>query len=165
MHTTMLTPHFSIAEATVTNTGLPNGPGATELMALLRSALRMELVRATLGNNSIRISSWFRNDAVNRAVGGSIRSQHLSGEAIDFTCPSFGDVREICAALWASYAQLQFDQLICEHRKGSEWVHISFAVSPTRKPRGQVLSLVNSGKYVTGICNPDGTPFVCAKGA
>lgn len=41
-----------------------------------------------LGGSSMIITSWFRPAAINRAVGGSSLSTHVSAGAMDFYCPS-----------------------------------------------------------------------------
>ena len=40
------------------------------------------------------ISSGYRCPELNAAVGGSKTSQHMKAQAIDFTCPGFGDPSE-----------------------------------------------------------------------
>ena len=44
----------------------------------------LERIREHLGDMPVHISSGFRNKALNDAVGGSHRSQHLYGQAADF---------------------------------------------------------------------------------
>lgn len=133
-----LSSHFSLAEAIVTNTGLPNTPTETELAVLGRTAMKMEEVRALLGDNPILVSSWFRSEEVNNAVGGVPNSQHRLGEAVDFTCPKYGSVSDICTVLLQNAEKLNFDQLIHE----PSWVHISWLTNrkdPRKEPRHQYI--------------------------
>jgi uncharacterized protein YcbK (DUF882 family) len=51
---------------------------------IIRIARVMEEVRARLGDRPIRVNSWYRDPASNRAVGGARFSRHMSGDAIDF---------------------------------------------------------------------------------
>jgi zinc D-Ala-D-Ala carboxypeptidase len=119
---TQLTPHFTLAEALATSTGLPNVPAEEQLVRIHHTAHQMEIVRAVLGRRPIHTTSWFRADSVNRAVGGSSTSEHKDGAAVDFKCPAFGSPLEICKALVSVAWVVNYNQLILE----PTWVHISF---------------------------------------
>lgn len=145
-----LTKHFTLAEATKTSQPYDNSPDSDEDLATIqRTAMYMEDVRALLGHHPIIINSWYRSTAVNNAVGGVSNSQHKLGEAVDFTCPQFGDPKEIC--LYLERSGLPFDQLILE----PTWVHISFNTSRAKRgqvPRREVLTMFrNPTRYVRGI--------------
>src|SRR5699024_5571925 len=66
-----LTEHFTIGEATHSNTatslGISNVPDEAEFDAIRDTAHRMEAVRSVL-KAPIHVSSWFRNPEVNKAV-------------------------------------------------------------------------------------------------
>jgi zinc D-Ala-D-Ala carboxypeptidase len=145
-----LSEHYSMLEATQSNTaitkGINNDPNESVLSVLRKTAVGMERVRALLGNRPINIHSWYRCPALNTAVGGVHNSQHLTGEAVDFVCPSFGRPRDIAHEIVGYKELIRFDQLILEHN----WIHISFAIL-SGKPRGQVLSLTDKGGYVEGL--------------
>lgn len=118
---TALSPHFTLAEMTVTDTGLLNIPSQAQVDRLIHTAENMEIVREkALGGLPVVVSSAFRCPAVNARVGGAPTSDHLKGDAVDFTCPRFGTPLEIAQAIVK--AQIPFDQLILE----PSWVHISF---------------------------------------
>ena len=126
-----LSEHFTLDEMTFSETairkGLDNTPPNDTIMANLKqTALQMEKVRALL-NNPIKVNSAFRSPAVNVAIGGSLKSHHCLGYAVDFICPKFGTPKEICSAIMKS--DIQYDQLIYE----GTWVHISFAPSMRRE--------------------------------
>lgn len=146
--TLQLTEHFSLEEATVTShTDLNNYPPPEVLRVIEQVAKRMEVVRACLGNRGIRVNSWYRSPEVNKRVGGSGKSQHTKGEAIDFICPSYGTPYEVAQALVADKEILMFDQLIYENT----WVHISFVIPPTI-PRLEVLTYLPETKtYTIGV--------------
>lgn len=132
---TMLSPHFSLEELTFSQTaarlGLDNTPGPDELAALKRTALGLEGVRIRLGGAPVVISSGYRSPLVNDAVGSRRTSQHIDGEAADFTAPRFGTPRQVVDALADS--DVPYDQLILEYAgSGRGWVHISFRASPRR---------------------------------
>lgn len=143
---TQLSPHFSLAEMTVTSTGIPNVPTGQLLKNLTYTAQQMELARKILGT-SIQVNSGFRCDAVNRAVGGVTTSAHSFGFAVDFVSPAFGTPYEICEALIKG--GMKFDQLIHEKRR---WVHIGFGLSKGISNRQQVLTLPpQGGRYLPGL--------------
>lgn len=122
---TQLSAHFSLAELTASNTaarkGIPNIAAPEIVDTLIRTADRMEKVRALLGNKPIRVLSGYRSAAVNKAVGGSKNSAHMTGHAIDFTCPEFGSPAKVAAYL--SQHLTAYDQIIQEF---GQWVHIGF---------------------------------------
>ena len=129
--TEMLSPHFSLAELTASDTaarkGINNTPGPDALAALVRTATGLEGVRALLGV-PVLVSSGFRCRELNELVGGQPMSQHTLGQAADFTAPLYGDPEKIAVRLIKS--GLAFDQLIVEYGR---WVHCSFALSPRRQ--------------------------------
>jgi hypothetical protein len=135
-----LSPHFTLEEFTHSQTaarmGLDNTPHATTVAALSATAAGMEMVRAALGSKPIVISSGYRSPTLNTVARGSRRSQHLLGEACDFTCPAFGTPREIVALLVDS--TVPYDQLIYEY---GAWVHISFGP----RNRREVLIIDRTG--------------------
>ncbi len=118
----MVSKHFSLKEVTTTNTGINNSIHEEDLPNIQFTAEQMEKVREVLGGYPIRVNSWYRNEQVNRLVGGVPDSAHRRGYAVDFTCAGFGDVTAVCKAIAAS--GLQYDQLIWEY---GSWVHISFS--------------------------------------
>jgi zinc D-Ala-D-Ala carboxypeptidase len=137
---TRLTPHFTLAELTVTRTGLNNTPTPAARANLQLLAERLERVRSML-QAPMTINSAYRSPAVNKAVGGAPTSGHKLGYAADFVCPAFGTPLEICRFLASS--ALDFDQLIEE----GTWVHISF--DPRR--RRQVLTKRPGQDYRLGL--------------
>ena len=150
-----ITDHFAWAEVVESQTaarkGIDNTLPEALKPAVINTARQMERVRALL-QAPILPSSWFRSPALNTEVGGSKNSQHLKGEAVDFTAPLFGTPVEICKQLIKYPELLSFDQLILEHT----WVHISFSSDPAVKNRKQVLSLLESGSYATGLTDRKG---------
>ena len=147
-----LSPHFTLAELTVSNSGaragLRNVPVGTALDNLTRLAQLLEGVRTVLHGAPILVSSGYRSPAINNLVGGSLGSAHMRGLAADFIAPRFGPPRAVCEAIRAS--SVQFDQLIFE----GTWVHIA-APAAGAIPRREVLTAVFRGgmpvQYLKGL--------------
>jgi hypothetical protein len=137
---TPLSPHFSAEEATHSQTAARLGIDNSipdELWGNVKSAaVGLELVRRELNSNPIIVSSWYRCEALNRAVGSKPTSAHMTGYAIDFTCPTAGNPRQIVEALIKS--KVPYDQVIHEF---NSWVHISF----DPKMRAQALVIDQEG--------------------
>lgn len=132
----MLSPNFSLAEFTRSDAalkfGLDNSPTPEHLANLQMTALGMEMVRRTLGNRAILVSSAYRSPAVNAKVGGTPTSAHPMGYAVDFSVP--GQRLYETARLLVDV--LPYDQLIYEHNR---CVHISF------DPRLRMQALTQRG--------------------
>jgi zinc D-Ala-D-Ala carboxypeptidase len=152
-----LSDHFTLEEATISQTASRNGidnsnPSPDIIIAATKTATRLEKVRALLGNIPLNVDSWIRCLELNRALGSKDTSQHLKGEAVDFICPAFGTPNEICKKIVANKEVINFDQLILEHT----WVHISWNSTPNAVQRNQVLSLLESGLYASGLTDKSG---------
>ena len=143
---TQLTPHFTLEEFTDSQTaarrGIHNVPTANsqERKNLQRTAEIMELVRTILGGKPILISSGYRSQWLNSAVGGSKNSAHTHGLAVDFSCPGFGAPLQICEALDPHMRELGIDQLIHEYKA---WVHLG--LSDSDEPRHMAMTIDTKG--------------------
>lgn len=97
----------------------------------------------------IRISSGYRSAALNKAIGGSLSSQHCSGEAIDIDM----DGTSVTNAAIFNYIKdnLEFDQLIWEFGTDAnpDWVHVSY--ESTGKQRKQILKAKKAGGKTTYV--------------
>jgi len=93
----------------------------------------------------IHISSGYRSAALNKAIGGSLSSQHCQGEAIDIDMD--GRNVGVTNKMIFDYIKdnLEFDQLIWEFGTDSnpDWVHVSY--ESTGKQRKQILKAVRKG--------------------
>jgi hypothetical protein len=69
----------------------------------------------------IKVNSFYRCDALNKAVKGSATSQHVQGKAMDISTGTKAENKLIYE--WAKN-NLIFDQLINEYDYA--WVHISY---------------------------------------
>lgn len=97
-------------------------------------------------NGNVYINSFYRSEALNKAIGGASSSQHTRAQAIDIEGKN--GVTNLQVLEFAK--TLDFDQIINEfqNEKGEpSWVHISRAVVNRR----QVLKAVKVGgktKYI-----------------
>ena len=140
---TPVTMHFTIEElyasATAKVKGIDNKPGIQQLINLVYlTAYVLEPLRVAM-KEPIPISSGYRCQRLNAAVGGVSNSQHMKGQAADLNIG--GDRAK--GRKWFDYIKnhLPFDQLIWERnaRTGSEWVHVSFVYPDFGKNRKQVI--------------------------
>lgn len=145
-----LTPHFTLGELTASQTaaarGIDNTPDAAELAELKKTAELLEAIRDGLGGHPLIISSGFRCDELNSAVGGATNSAHRWGGAADFTVPAYGSPLEVCRALEPHLGEFQIDQLIHEN---NAWVHVGRAGSGVA-PRCQCLTIAD-GRTIAGF--------------
>lgn len=116
----------------------PSGDHLDSTLALFENI--MQPIRDEFG--PITITSGYRSDALNEAIGGSKRSQHSKGQACDFERKG---VSNKDVASWIQ-ENLDFDQLILEFFDeddiNSGWIHCSHT---TGSNRGQVLLAVKEG--------------------
>jgi len=144
----VLSPNFTLEELlhsdTATAEGIINRPNWDILVQLVLLANNtLEGIRAICGNNPLLISSGFRNEDLNDAVGGAQNSAHLYGCAADFTCPAFGSPIDICEAVEPYLEELEIDQLI--HENGT-WVHVG-RVGFGNVPRQECLTINSQGSF------------------
>jgi len=154
-----LTEHFQWRDVIVSDTaarlGIDNSLPPELIRAAELTAMKMEKVRTILGF-PIFINSWYRGPALQALPQFfNPHSQHPKAEAVDFVCPGFGPPEHICKALLEYKDLLRWDQLIFEHT----WVHASWSSDPNVKPRGDVLSLLESKGYAIGITDKKGVPL------
>ena len=140
---TKVTMHFTIEElyasATAKSKGIDNKPAVQQLINLVYlTAYVLEPLRVAM-KEPIPISSGYRCQRLNEAVGGVRNSQHMTGQAADL---SIGGDRAK-GRKWFEYIKnhLTFDQLIWEKnpRTGTEWVHVSFVYPDFGRNRKKVI--------------------------
>ena len=135
-----MTPHFTLAELTVTDhRSLDNTPDPAALANLQRLAVFLELVKDRLGGRPIMVSSAYRSKAVNAAVGSSDRSQHLLGTAADIRIPGMTPDAVVRAVMASGLA---YDQVI---REFDRWTHLSIPSLPALPPRKMALIIDKAG--------------------
>ena len=139
---TPVTMHFTIEElyasVTAERLGINNKPTVQKMINLVYLASYvLEPLRVAM-NEPVKISSGYRCEKLNKAVGGVYNSQHLKGQAADLCID--GDMTK--GRRWFNYIRdhLPFDQLIWEHDKsGTYWIHVSFVYPDFGKNRRQVI--------------------------
>ena len=92
----------------------------------------------------IRISSGYRSPKLNKAIGGSSRSQHSKAEALDLQYWIGGKMNNKVIYDWVLESGVEFDQMINEF--DYSWIHISLK---SRENRGQVLEAYKDEKGKT----------------
>jgi len=128
-----ITLHEAISSPTALRLNISNEPDDETLQRMkLVAEMCFEPLRKWYGK-PIRINSFYRCAALNKAVGGAVNaegkptSQHCLGEAIDMSAGSKEENKKLFD--WAK-ANLVFDQLINEY--DYSWVHISFKLGANR---------------------------------
>lgn len=115
-----------IRSTTADRLGIDNKPGQVELINMEVIAERIfEPLREWVGG-PIRINSFYRSPKLNKAIGGSKRSQHIEGRAMDID-DTYG--HKTNAEMFNFIKQnLDFDQMIWEFGTDDNpnWVHVSY---------------------------------------
>ena len=127
-----LSKNLSLAECVKSNTatrlGINNTPDDEWIVENLKAIA--EAVFQPLRNAfgvPIYVSSGYRSLELNKAIGGSARSQHVQGRALDLDADVYGSCTN--AEIFNYIRQnLEFDQLIWEYgtEDNPDWVHVSF---------------------------------------
>lgn len=134
-----LTKNFTLEELSNSSTAkrlgidnIPNNEQVNNLRLLCEKVLQP--IREKYGKPII-ISSGFRCEKLNKAIGGSPTSEHRYGMAADFH--SLSDTLSDNKALWdlIRTMNLNFGQLIYEYGSdsGPDWIHISYNEKNNRK--------------------------------
>lgn len=129
-----LTEHFTLSEFvrsdTATNKHIDNTP-TPEVVDNLRALCRDVLEPARLAFGSpIYITSGYRCQALNKAVGGKPTSQHLRGEAADLQVRGVKNLRMLYNVIKSRGV---FDQLLYESNGATKWIHVSYKQSGNRR--------------------------------
>ncbi len=140
-----LSNNFTLDEFTNSQTairnGIDNSPTPEVLENLKTIAEQLENIRNLLGT-PILISSGYRCPELNALVKGAKNSQHLLGQAVDFTSPKFGTPKQIVEAIRNS--NIEYDQIILEFDR---WVHFSYKKSGNKL---QALVIDTAGTRALG---------------
>lgn len=141
-----LSDYFQWAEFERTSTGLPNVPpdAARLRFQVLHDTVLLPLRLRT--QRRITITSGFRSPEVNRKVGGSSTSRHMTGEAVDIKVEGLSP--EAVAAT-VRKLNLPVDQVIWY---AAGWTHIGIRVA--EENRGQYLYKGSGDGYPPRIPNP-----------
>lgn len=126
-----LSENLTLAEVvksqTATRLGLSNVPTIEHMENLKAVAKRIfQPIRDHFGK-PIAITSGYRSKVLNAAIGGSLRSQHSLGQALDLDADVFGDLTNADIFYFVK-DNLEYDQLIWEfgNNEQPDWVHVSY---------------------------------------
>jgi len=150
-----LTKNFSLEELTRSDTaerkGIDNSPTAEHihnLAALCENVLQP--LRDKL-KHSIRVTSGYRSEKLNNAIGGSKTSEHSFGKAADIKLIIDGENKSELLYLSILEMGIPFRQMIWEFgdEETPSWVHISFNKEDNKKQTLRAYKENNKTKYST----------------
>lgn len=124
----------AIKSRTASKYGLDNTPNSEQLENMKLVANKVFQPLRENYNVPIYISSFFRSVEVNKKIGGSSKSQHCQGKAIDMDADVFGKITN-SEIFHYIRKNLEFDQLIWEFgtNYNPDWVHVSYDKENNRK--------------------------------
>ena len=138
-----LSEHFTLGELTKTSVKTADGniPSHVAIENLKRVCKWLEVLRTRYNNlygeeEPIIINSGYRSPEVNKKVGGSPTSNHLTGCAADIKVFGIEQAMRYAVILlnYADNTMQEFDELLIERsKKGTYWLH--FAVRPKENRR------------------------------
>ena len=145
----MISKHISDKEGVYSRTALrrdiDNTPTKNHKQNMVELAENIfEPLRSYVGG-PIKINSFYRSPDLNKAIGGSSKSQHCNGQAIDID-DTFGRMSN--AEMYEFIKEnLDFDQMIWEFGNDSNpnWVHVSY-VSPQQNRNRCLKAYKEEGK-------------------
>ena len=135
----MISKHISYKEGVYSNTatrkGIDNTPNDEQLANMELVAEEIFAPLRTYVGGPIKINSFFRSPELNTAIGGSSKSQHCKGQAIDID-DTFGRVTNAEMYHWIK-KYLKFDQMIWEFGNDDNpaWVHVSYVSEEKNRNR------------------------------
>ena len=145
----MISKHISYKEGvysiTAIRKGIDNEPNEEQLSNMKIVAEKIfEPIRIHF-KVPIKVNSFFRSPDLNKAIGGSTKSQHCKGQAIDID-DTYGKVKNSDIYWWIK-ENLDFDQMIWEFGDDDNpnWVHISY-VSPEENRNRCLKAYKDKGK-------------------
>lgn len=132
-----LTEHITYAEAvksyTANRLGITNMPTEDHMYNMIVLGTEVfEPLRKFVGG-PILITSFYRSEALNKAIGGSSSSQHCTGQAIDID-DVYGH-KTNAEMFDFIVSHLDFDQIIWEFGDDTnpDWVHVSYVENNNRR--------------------------------
>ena len=145
----MISKHISDKESVYSRTAqrlnISNTPTEDHKQNMIELAENIfEPLRSYVGG-PIKINSFYRSPELNKAIGGSSKSQHCNGQAVDLD-DTFG--RMTNAEMYRFIKDhLDFDQMIWEFGddKNPNWVHVSY-VSPQENRNRCLKAYKEKGK-------------------
>jgi len=135
-----LSKNLTLAEVTKSTTakrlGIDNTPDEWTTENLRQIAINIfQPLREAFGC-PIYVSSGYRSAELNTAIGGSSRSQHVEGRALDLDADVYGGCTNAQIFNWIK-ENVEFDQLIWEFGDDDnpDWVHVSYVYDGINRKR------------------------------
>lgn len=134
----MISKNISYKEATLSTTakrlGIDNTPNAEEMSNMRHVAENVFQPVREHFDTPIYVSSFYRSEALNKAIKGSPSSTHVKGEAMDLDADVYNKVTNAEIFHYIK-DNLEFDQLIWEFGtdQNPDWVHVSLSKGVNRK--------------------------------
>ena len=131
--------HISYKEATRSNTairrGIDNIPDVEELENMKLIAEKVFEPLSKWVGGPIKINRFYRSPELNVAIGGSKKSQHCHGQAIDID-DTYGHRSNASMFKHIRY-NMDYDQIIWEFGddKNPAWVHVSYVSEEKNRHR------------------------------
>ena len=145
----MISKHISDKEGvysrTATRLNIDNTPTEEHKKNMNKLAEEIFEPLRTYVGGPIKINSFYRSPKWNKAIGGSTKSQHCNGQAIDID-DTFGRMSN--AEMYEFIKEhLDFDQIIWEFgdNNNPNWVHVSY-VSPQENRNRCLKAYKENGK-------------------
>ena len=126
----MISNHISYKEGvystTATRRGIDNTPNEEQLSNMEKIADKVFEPLRIYAGGPIKINSFFRCPELNKAIGGSSKSQHCKGQAVDID-DTYGKMSNAEMYHWIK-EHLNFDQMIWEFGTDDnpDWIHVSY---------------------------------------
>ena len=148
----MISKHISYKEGVYSRTalrrGIDNTPTEDHKINMVELAENIfEPLRMYVGG-PIKINSFYRSPELNKAIGGSSKSQHCNGQAIDID-DTFG--RMTNAEMFKFIREnLYYDQMIWEFGSDNnpDWVHVSYVGKENRNRCLKAYKEKGKTKYI-----------------
>lgn len=134
----MISKNISYKEATLSTTakrlGIDNTPNAEQFSNMVHVAENVFQPVREHFDTPIYVSSFYRSEALNKAINGSSSSTHMKGEAMDLDADVYNKVTNAEIFHYIK-DNLEFDQLIWEFgtNQNPDWVHVSLSKGVNRK--------------------------------
>lgn len=138
-----LSKNFTLKELIASNTalrlGIDNTPSKEGIWKLTLLATNLlQPIRNELG--PLRVTSGYRSPELNKAIGGSTKSQHCKCQAVDLQFVKRNKMDNIKIFETLMSLQLEFDQCILEFGDATEyinpdypaWIHLSYKITDNR---------------------------------
>jgi len=111
---------------------------------LIVVANKAQEIRDLLGH-PLKINSGYRCLKLNREIGSKDSSQHIKGQAIDFTCKGFGTPKDI--VLFLKENNVVVDQCLME----GSWIHLSIKKEDNRNQYAYYLPDINGKRKIINL--------------